>query len=183
MAKAIKPVQVGSTDTLLVASRANELISSVNSLLNMQVKPEGAGTIEVGDAGNAILTINVKSGVAPVEYTHPFMLKKTDAGAIRVYYGMLNQFVPQGMYIGDDPPFTLPALLSAYVYLEFDYDDNTGVISNVQINQGSSVPASTDTHLYKSLGSYSDSGNNIANVVMTSLWFERCGTYDLFGSA
>ena len=183
MAKVIRQVNVGSTDTLIVASRANEIINSLNGLLNMQIKPEGAGTLEVGDDGGSILTINVQSGGQAVDTGYPFKLEKTQFGTIRVYYGMINYLIPSGMVIGDSPPFTLLNQGSAYVYLEFNYNDNTGVLSNAEVKQGSSVPASTATVLYKHIGSYSANGDNITNVVRTSLWFGRCGTYDLFGSA
>lgn len=183
MAKQIQPVQVGSTDTLLVASRANELITSLNSLLNMQVQPAKLGTFKVGDGGNAILTIAEQGGGPATDVDFPFRLKLNGADSIRVVYGTLNDHVPQGMYPGDDPPFTLSVTGPGYVYLQFSYDDNTGEISNVVILSGSTVPASTETVLRKQIGSYSSNVDSVANSVSTSLWFERCGSYNLFGTA
>jgi len=67
MAKLIQQVQLGSTDTLLVTNRANELIDKLNALLNMQVQPAELGSFVVGDAGNAILTLSGVGGSAPAD--------------------------------------------------------------------------------------------------------------------
>jgi hypothetical protein len=57
----ISQLQQGSSDTLIVASRGNEIINAVNALMNMQVFPSEAGTFRCTGSGNAILTLNASS--------------------------------------------------------------------------------------------------------------------------
>lgn len=61
MAVNLKPLAAGSEDTLLSATRANELIGTVNALANMTVQPAGAGRLEVGAQGGATLTLNMEA--------------------------------------------------------------------------------------------------------------------------
>ena len=62
----IAQLQQGSTDTLVVAARGNEIIDAVNALMSMQVVPQGAGSFECTGTGNAILTIT-GGGSAPAD--------------------------------------------------------------------------------------------------------------------
>lgn len=63
----IAQLQQGSTDTLVVATRGNEIIDAVNALMSMQVVPQGAGSFECTGTGNAILTISGGGGSAPAD--------------------------------------------------------------------------------------------------------------------
>ena len=185
MAKLIQQVTKGDPDTLLVTDRANELIDALNALLNMQVQPAELGSFVVGDTGNAILTLTAQTGgtPTPTDTDYPFRLKLVSNGVVRVVYGTINDIVPYGMYPGDNPSFTISVSGLGYIYLQFGYDDNTGVISSVQILAGETIPASTAYVVTKQIGSYENSGQALANSVTTSLWFERCGYLDLFGTA
>jgi hypothetical protein len=62
----IAQLQQGSTDTLVVAARGNEIIDAVNALMSMQIVPQGAGSFECTGTGNAILTIT-GGGSAPAD--------------------------------------------------------------------------------------------------------------------
>lgn len=58
MAKRIAELVRGSEDTLLSASRGNELIGVVNSLAGMTFIPADAAKLEVGQDGGAVMTFN-----------------------------------------------------------------------------------------------------------------------------
>ena len=58
----------GSSDTLLSASRANEIVMAVNALRSMVVKPDGAGKLIVGRSNVILeLTAPASSGTVAVK--------------------------------------------------------------------------------------------------------------------
>lgn len=71
MAKAIPPLVKGSEDTLIKASRGNQLIDAINALSNMTFQPADAAAFDVGQDGGAVMRFNMNvfggGGGGPVD--------------------------------------------------------------------------------------------------------------------
>jgi hypothetical protein len=158
--------------------RAERLVNTAEVVVE---EIEGHGANQVLDLlGEAVC----QAGKPPHAHPHGKVLPLNVTGGDVVRIGSAkNDILPAGMYPGDNPSFTLSVSGLGYIYLQFGYDDNTGVISSVQILSGVTIPVSTASVVTKQIGSYENSGQALANSVTTSLWFERCGYLDLFGTA
>jgi hypothetical protein len=92
--------------------------------------------------------------------------------------GTVNGVLPSGFNAQDEK--SVASSGSGQVWAEIDINENTGAITSVQVNSGSSIPSDTDTKFYYLLGvySYSESGPTVTNygcgsleVVVCRNWF------------
>ncbi len=107
-----------------------------------------------------------------------------DGTQIRVRYGLVNDgttgddWLPDGMVIGDDPPLIIPVSASGTIYLHIVTDAATLEVTDITIETDTTTPAGTANDGYKELGSFiidtvpdPDVITSIAQAVQTSLGY------------
>lgn len=176
-----------------VKAKLNEAIRAINLLLGTEYKFDTsslAAIVKTHDSqGKRIVTMPRGALGSQSTRTTPFELIDVSANGsnnIRIVYGTLNGIEPDGMVVGDNPPFVFNGVSdSGRAWAEIDFTISSGLfsITGRSLNHGSTVPTDDlpsgdgDGSVYRQLGNWSKPGDNlsIAQDVEYSLIMELCG--------
>lgn len=123
-------------------------------------------------------------GASTASRDHPFHTLATGSDTIRVWLGTVNDMIPTGMSLGDDPIFEItvatsglpPTTGAGVVYFDVEVDANGDPIA-VDIDSAATLPANAPPHYYHTICTYTDASGTLVTVdnLEGSQWFELCG--------
>jgi hypothetical protein len=96
---------------------------------------------------------------------------------VRITYGLVCGEAPDGMSLGDSPPYVLPLAGSAgHVYLVISLDEED-TIDSVSIDSAAERPADAHPIYHHTICTWAvdDTGFHLAPALLGSQWFELCG--------
>ena len=169
----------------LSADRLNSILAEIR-----RNKPLPGRGITVRQTGQGT-AIDFAASIPRSTTTHPFQLlaasgQDPNAAYVRVVYGTVNGERPDGMSVGDDPPYILELTNpSGVIFLGATLDDETFEINSLWIDQDSEIPEETELEIYLEIGSYTlvDGRPIFAQSVTSSLAYIRAGFINLWGQA
>jgi hypothetical protein len=171
----------------ITSNRLNTILQEIR-----RNKPKGERGITVRHSGDGTyigLAANTGNGAA--NFSHPFKATRAaapqgqDGNFIRVRQGRLNNGLPDGMSLSDDPNFIVEVTFSeGVIYLRVEIDENTFLVTSVTIGQAEELPADTDVTAHVVICDFSVDGESVAITqnVTSSLTYFKAGYFHLFGA-
>jgi hypothetical protein len=172
-------------------ARAADLNTIVDLIKRVRVLPSSGVRVTETLQGTALAVVPARRGGSSAPNEHPFQLLQAvgeDPELIyaRIRYGTVNGTTPDGMTLGDDPPYVLELTEeTGHIYLGLTVDEETLLINSLYIDQAAEMPEPGDFEAFLEIGSYSvtEGSVSLAQAVTTSLAYLRAGFLDLWGAA
>jgi hypothetical protein len=206
MAKSVPAGSIGQTSgpDKFKARKFGQLLKRYNALVDLVFAFQplaGSGLVRNDtNLGRLLSAVAVSGAAGGQSFTYPFQVQDAssddDGVRVRVRYGVIVDFfsgssVPDGMSVGDDPPFYLPVSNNDHIILEVDADtdaesEDFGLILSSSIFQSATVPESDFDagNFYLELANVTVDGGRVTVTPVTggSFAFMICGGAGTFWS-